>query len=119
MKNFIITTGAVILIVTIMSYQFQCNRLLREKQQLKYVADEAAATAALCFDEVSFGEGRLLFDRKRAMKKAEQIIAYNLQNSKLIWKISFEDQDVQRPSVTITIEKDRLKIMSKYDYLPY
>ena len=47
MKNFIITTGAVILIVTIMSYQFQCNRLLREKQQLKYVADEAAATAAL------------------------------------------------------------------------
>ena len=114
MKNFIITTGAVILIVTIMSYQFQCNRL-----QLKYVADEAAATGALCFDEVSFGEGRLLFDRKRAMKKAEQIIAYNLQNSKLIWKISFADQDVQRPSVTITIEKDRLKIMSKYDYLPY
>lgn len=119
MKNFIITTGAVILIITIMSYQFQCNRLLREKQQLKYVADEAAATAALFFNEVSFGEGKILFDRKTAMKKAEQIIAYNLQNSKLIWKISFADQDVQRPSVTITIEKDRLKIMSKYDYLPY
>lgn len=119
MKNFIITTGAVILILTIMSYQFQCNQMLREKQLLKYAADEAAATAGLCFDEDHFGEGRLLFDRKKATRKAEQVISYNLQDSQFIWKISFTDQGQQRPFVTIIIEKDRLKVLSKYEYLPY
>ena len=119
MKNFIITTGAVILILTIMSFQFQCNQLLREKQLLKYAADEAAATAGLCFDEIHFGEGKLLFDRRKALQKAEQVIAYNVSDSEIIWKISFADQDEKNPSVTITIEKKRLKVMSKCEYLPY
>ena len=119
MKNFIITTGAVVLILTIMSYQFQCNRLLRERQLLKYAADEAAATAGLCFDEERFGEGKLLFDRRKALQKAERVITYNVPASEIIWKISFADQDEKNPSVTITIEKKRLKVMSKYEYLPY
>ena len=102
-----------------MGYQLQCNRLLREKQLLKYAADEAAATAGLCFDEESFGEGRLLFDRKKALEKAERVISYNLQDAEIVWKISFVDQNARNPLVTVTIEKKRLKVFSKYEYLPY
>ena len=119
MKNFIITTGAVILILTIMSWQFRCNDMLREKQLLKYAADEAAASAGLCFDEDSFGQGRLLFDRKKAVNKAEQVISYNLQSREVVWKISFADQGLQSPFVTVMIEKGPLKVLSKYEYLPY
>lgn len=118
MKNFIITAGAVLLILTIMQYQFRCNNLLREKQQLKYAADEAAASAGLCFDEESFGQGQLRFDRKKAMEKAEQMITYNLGRKDILWKIAFSDQDL-RPSVTITIETEKLKAVSKYEHVPY
>lgn len=120
MKNLIVAASAVILILTIMQLQFQCNELLRRKQNLKYAADEAAASAALCCDDESFGIGVLKFDRRTAQKRAEETIRLNLTGryeENLRWEIRFFDEEQDRPHFVVTIYQRELKAVSTYEYV--
>lgn len=122
MKNFIITAGTLFLILTIMQYQFTLNQLLRDKADLKNVADEAAAAAALCVDAESFGEGALCFNRETAASKAGASISANLKErmmKDLQWEITFNGEELQRPEVSVVLQWKKLKVISVYEYVPY
>lgn len=126
MKNFIITAGALLLILTIMQYQFQLNHLLRQKADLKYAADEAAASAGLCYDEEGFGDGVLRFDRRKAEEKAGEMIRLNLsasgsenQGDEISWALDFDDEEKERPKVTVSLRQGRLLVRSEYEHVPY
>ncbi|MGN0659961.1 MAG: hypothetical protein ACI4LA_10215 [Emergencia sp.] len=123
MKNFIITAGAVLLMLNIMSWQFQINSLLREKAELKNAADEAAATAGICFDESLYGDGLLRFDRERAREKSEEILRLNLPEKgnaeETRMEITFEGENEGRPAVTVTLQRGKLKVLSRYEHVPY
>lgn len=122
MKNFIITAGALLLILTIMQYQFTLNHLLSQKAELKYAADEAAATAGLCIDAQMYGEGNLCFDKEKARKRAEQSLEYNLnvsENDDVKWEIHFEEGEDQRPKVIVRVHQGKMNIVSVYEHVPY
>lgn len=123
MKNLIITAGALLLMLTIMSYQFQLNSLLREKENLKFAVDEVASSAGLCFDEERFGDGSLSFDREKAKRKAEEIIRLNLMQNEdetpVSCKIEFFDEEGESPKVVVTLQKERIKAVSVYEHVPY
>ncbi len=110
------------LILSIMQFQFQCNELLRKKQNLKYAADEAAASAALCFDEASFGSGVFRFDRTAAREKAAKVISLNLpeeQGESIRWELTFSDERQDHPYVEVTIRQERLRAVSVYEYVGF
>ena len=122
MKNFIVTAASVLLILTVMQLQLQCGELLRRKQFLKYTAEEAAASAALCLDAERFGDGILRFDRILAERKAEEIIGLNLteeEQKELEWEIHFFEEDQSRPYVTVILYQQKLKVSSTYEYAAY
>ncbi|HKM28121.1 MAG TPA: hypothetical protein VJY37_00400 [Anaerovoracaceae bacterium] len=91
MKNLIITIGSLILMTTIIYFQIDCNEMIRYKQQLKFAADEAAATASVCIDMDSFGEGLHVYDDATAVVKAKEIIELNLASKAVTFDISFVD----------------------------
>lgn len=109
--------------LNIMSWQFQINSLLREKAELKNAADEAAATAGICFDESLYGDGLLRFDRERAREKSEEILRLNLPEKGNVeetrMEITFEGENEGRPAVTVTLQRGKLKVLSRYEHVPY
>ena len=72
MKQLILTYAFSILFIMFLIYQQDNNRLLREMENLKQVADEVAATGGLCFDAQEYSEGNLVFNRA----EADDAIAY-------------------------------------------
>lgn len=119
MKNFIITTGAVILILTMMSCHIQCCRVLRTKELLKVSADEAAATAGVCFDPRAYGEGVLQFDEEKARSRAAQMIELNLKKAGIEpqWNLYFSGS-AERPAVTVEVSYEQMTARGSYEYVP-
>lgn len=76
---------------TIIYFQIDCNEMIRYKQQLKFAADEAAATTSVCIDMDSFGEGMHVYDDATALVKAKEILALNLDAKNVTYEISFVD----------------------------
>ncbi|MEF9922403.1 MAG: hypothetical protein RR313_07060 [Anaerovoracaceae bacterium] len=92
MKNFIITIGAIILMSTIMYFQVDCNEMMRYREQLKFVADEAAATASVFVSANDFGEGYKIYEDMAAKAAADKMIRLNLKTkSPVTYEIYFED----------------------------
>ena len=120
MKNFIITTGAVLLILAMMHWQFQISHMLRTKEELKTVADEAATAAALCIDAEAYAQDILAFDKEQAGDSAEQVIKRNLPESfkKLRWEICFDVSENLVPQVRVFLYLDRLKVEARCRYIP-
>lgn len=118
MKNLIITIGAVILILTVTQFQIQFSGMVRQKKMMKYVSEEAAASAALHYDAEAFGEGYLKFDREAGENKAEEMIRLNTTDKdNFTWEITFDYKDADNPSVTVSIKKGTARVMSVYEYI--
>ena len=117
MKNLIITIGIVIFIVTISGMQLYCNGMLHSRQDLKFAADEAAATAALCLNRSDYANGSITFDKAEAERCAEEIAGLNLKKDKFKLEISYLSGN--RPAVVVTIRQGVLKAHSRYEYVPY
>ncbi|NLD10906.1 hypothetical protein [Aminicella lysinilytica] len=117
MKNLIITIGIVVFIVTITGMQFTCNQMLHTKQEMKFAADEAAATAALCLDEEAFGDGNLYFNKEKAGAQAKAMAGLNMPKGKC--KVDIEFFAGERPAVKVIIKRGRLTAVSKYEYVAY
>ncbi len=93
MKNFIITIGALLYMITIIYFQIDLNEAVRYKQILKYAADEGAATASLFIEEQAYGNGKFVYNDTEAVKKAREIIKYNLCDNNIKFDISFTDDN--------------------------
>lgn len=117
MKNLIITVGIIVFIVSITGMQFQCNSMLHTRQEMKFAADEAAATAALCLDRNTYGEGILSFDKDKAKASAETMAALNMQKGN--YTIALDYLEGKKPGVKVIIEKGKLRAASEYEYVAY
>ena len=77
MKNVIVVTAILIFAMTVMSLYAELNAEIREKRLLTDLAEEAAATAALFYDENAYGYGRYRFDRTKAEAMAKESLRLN------------------------------------------
>lgn len=75
MKVFIIFIALLIANVTFISYQGDLNRYVRLQTYLKAVAEEAAAGAALYYDEVAYSHGSMVINREEGQKYIEHLLA--------------------------------------------
>ena len=64
MKNVIVATAILIFAMTVMCLYAELNTEIREKRLLTDLAEEAAATAALFYDENAYGYGSIEQRRK-------------------------------------------------------
>ena len=117
MKNMIITIGMIIFIMTMTGMQYRCNSVLHRKQDMKFAADEAAATAALCIDREAFGQGIIKIRRAEAERAARDMAWLNL--GKESGKLGIRFTEGVRPTVTVIITEGKLRAESEYEYVPY
>ena len=117
MKNLIITAGIVMYLVAAMGYQNRWNITYHKVLELKYAADEAAATACLCLDLAAYGQGRIDFDRAEAERKARAITAANLKSPE--FDLRFFYIYGSRPGVGVHLRKDGLGARSVYEYVAF
>lgn len=76
MKPLLVGLALIILYSMFIVYQQDNNVFIRQLENLKYVADEAAASGALFFDEAEYSEGRKVYNRTEGNKA----IAYMIKN---------------------------------------
>lgn len=74
MKPLIVGLAVIILYSMFIVYQQDNNMYIRQLENLKYVADEAAASGALFFDEVEYSEGRKVYKKSESNKAIEFMI---------------------------------------------
>ena len=117
MKNLIITIGMIIFIMTMMGMQSSCNHMLHTRQEMKFAADEAAATAALCIDRRAFGEGLIRLDRVEAERSARIMAHMNLREQNYDFRIEFPRE--QDAAVRVVITEGRLSVTSEYEYVAF
>jgi len=78
MKQLIICFSLAILFLMFSIYQQDNNRFLKEYENLKHVADDAAAAGGLYFDSYQYSLGKMVFDKTEAEKAIKYIIKTNL-----------------------------------------
>lgn len=101
----------------ISSLQFQYNRLTHTKMEMKFAADETAATAALAVDIRSYSRGILKFDEAAAINSGNKIIENNMKYKLFKVKYNFLYADTLSPKVVVEISMDGMKVCSKYEYV--
>ncbi|MGI6732838.1 MAG: hypothetical protein ACOX4J_01500 [Anaerovoracaceae bacterium] len=74
MKVFIVFIALLIVNMTFITYQGDLNRYVRLQTFLKAVAEEAAAGAALYYDEVSYSHGSMVINREESEKYLEYLL---------------------------------------------
>ena len=74
MKVFIIFIALLIANITFISYQGDLNRYVRLQTYLKAVAEEAAAGAALYYDEVSYSHGSMIINKEEGEKYIKHLL---------------------------------------------
>lgn len=86
MKNLILTTGILLLMITGMIYDQDCRNLIETQRRLKWVCEEAAYGAAVKL----WREGKSLQEAEAA---AEEILRRNLDTVQ--WKMEMKDGVVE------------------------
>lgn len=107
------------MIITVIGFQMECNQLLRQKQNLKFMADEAAASASLCIKPYDFGEGKLVFDQEKATAVAQEIVKQNMPGKEVNTQVFFMMTGEKRTAVTVRLMWDNLTETSTYEYVSY
>lgn len=114
MKNVIVVTAILIFAMTVMSLYAELNAEIREKRLLTDLAEEAAATAALFYDENAYGYGRYRFDRTKAEAMAKESLRLNGFNKISDAEIKFYDGG-DDPYVKVTLEYEGRKFSAVYE----
>lgn len=86
MKNLILTTGILLLMITGMIYDQDCRNLIETQRRLKWVCEEAAYGAAVKL----WREGKSLQEAEAA---AEEVLRRNLDTVQ--WKMEMKDGVVE------------------------
>lgn len=107
------------MILSVISLQMKCNQLIRQKQELKFMADEAAASAGLCIDPHRFGEGELVLDKEKAIGTAQEIVKQNMPGKEVETKVLFVAAGAKGTAVTVILSCDNLKATSTYEFVAY
>jgi ABC-type Fe3+ transport system substrate-binding protein len=74
MKVFIVFIALLIVNMTFITYQGDLNRYVQLQTLLKAVAEEAAAGAALYYDEVAYSHGSMVINREEGEKYIEYLL---------------------------------------------
>lgn len=74
MKVFIVFIALLIVNMTFITYQGDLNRYVRLQTFMKAVAEEAAAGAALYYDEVAYSNGSMVINREEGEKYIEYLL---------------------------------------------
>ncbi len=74
MKVFILFLALLIVNVTFISYQGDMNRYVQLQTFLKAVAEEAAAGAALYYDENAYSHGSMIINREEGERYIEDLL---------------------------------------------
>lgn len=90
MKILIIFLGISIININILIYQSDLNRYNNAQEHIKIIADEAAASAALYYNEEEYSMGYLVSNREEALKHIEFLINKYLIDKKSINFKSFD-----------------------------
>lgn len=114
MKNVIVLTAILIFAMTVMGLYSELNSEIREKRLLTDMAEEAAATAALFYDENAYGYGRYRFDRAKGRSMAYESLKLNGLPAEAGAAIEFSD-DGDDPSVRVTLNYDGRKFSAVYE----
>lgn len=78
MKPLLIGLSVIILYITFTPYQQDNNEYMRQLENLKYVADECAASSSLYLDE-SISDSNIVFNRTEGKKAIEKILQDSLK----------------------------------------
>jgi hypothetical protein len=84
MKILIVFIGICIININILIYQSDLNRYNNAQEDIKNLADEAAASAALYYNEVDYSMGYLVSNKEEALKHIEFLINSYLNEKKNI-----------------------------------
>lgn len=115
MKVFIVFLGILIINVSFLSYQGDMGRYLHVQSDLKAMAEECAAGAALYYDEEAYSDGLFEFKYEEGRDYIEFILEESkdkvpvIQKSDLSYEVFFQDDGLgyeegeEIPSVTVTI----------------
>ena len=115
MKVFIVFLGILIINVSFLSYQGDMGRYLQVQSDLKAMAEECAAGAALYYDEEAYSDGLFEFKYEEGRDYIEFILEESkdkipvIQKSDLSYEVLFQDDGLgyeegeESPSVTVTI----------------
>jgi ABC-type Fe3+ transport system substrate-binding protein len=74
MKVFIVFIALLMVSMTFITYQGDLNRYVRLQTFMKAVAEEAAAGAALYYDEVAYSNGSMVINREEGEKYIEYLL---------------------------------------------
>lgn len=74
MKVLIIFLGISIIYINILIYQSDINRYNNVQENIKNLADESAASAALYYDEEEYSIGYMVSNKEEALKHVEFIV---------------------------------------------
>ena len=114
MKNVIVATAILIFAMTVMCLYAELNAEIREKRLLTDLAEEAAATAALFYDENAYGYGRYRFDRAKAEAMALESLRLNGFDKISDAEIELYDGG-DDPYVKVTLEYDDREFSAVYE----
>ncbi len=96
MKVFIVFIGLLVLFASAMSYQSDLGRYIVLQNDLKALAEESAAGAALYFDELAYAEGELCFNQEEGGQYVDYLVIQfmkekSIDDGKLSYEICFQD----------------------------
>ena len=92
MKNLIVLMGIISFATVLVIFQTDFNKLHVERQQLKFIADEALSSASLELDLEEYSEGYLIYDDEKVVNKIEQIFALNGLDKDLNYQLIIYDE---------------------------
>ncbi|MGI6752416.1 MAG: hypothetical protein ACOX4U_07435 [Anaerovoracaceae bacterium] len=118
MKVFLVFISLFMINVSFLSFQGDMNRYIQLRTFLKYQAEECAASAALYYDEESYGNGVMAISMEEATEymdyTIEQLISSPMipSGAELLYDIVIQDDEKgyldedKIPSVTVTLHMD-------------
>ncbi|MGF6375184.1 Flp pilus assembly protein TadG [Clostridiales Family XIII bacterium PM5-7] len=100
MKNAIITIGAMLFMTIMIGYQMELNQLLREKEMLTFVAEEAAIVAANQLEHSV---------QKDATEAAKKAVALNLPERRVSVEVTFHQKSKSETLVNVNLIGQQLQ----------
>lgn len=110
MKNMIITLAIILLLSNLLMFQKDTNALVWTMNNMKFVADEMARSAALEVDEEKYSIGDFEFEEKSGKEAAEKAFEQGIESVEKRASIVLFDKEKVNYTVEFDNENKQVKV---------
>lgn len=103
MKSFITFIAILSVAVSIVIYDTDMGAYMQKQEKIKALAEDAAAGAALYYDEYSYGQGYMVFNRKEGIKFIDGILKGKFPEDEISYDLEYFE-GIRKPAVEVTLK---------------